>query len=190
MSFKSLIVCFSNKRGNYQHYRLKEAILLVPNNVGCASRGLYAVRRLLMSRLLCRQTKLRIWNAVLRPMLIYGCETWSLTARNRGRLLVFKNHVLRTILGPKWDPLTRQLRIRSNHEIRNLTQQPLITSVLRSRRLRWAGHVVKAPEERGIHKALCGRAAGRRPQGSPRGRQPSLRRYFTGDQGLAGCGLG
>ena len=76
--------------------------------------------------------------------------------------------VLRTILGPKWDPLTRQPRIRSYQEIQNLTQQPLITSVIRCRRLQWAGHVVRAPEERGIHKALNGRATGRRPQGRPR----------------------
>ena len=69
---------------------------------------------------------------------------------------------------PKWDPLTRQPRIRSNQEIRNLRQQPLITSVIRSRRLPWAGHVVRALEEKDIHKALYGRAEGRRPQGRPR----------------------
>ena len=81
---------------------------------------------------------------------------------------MFENRALRTILGPKWDPLTRQSRIRSNQEIRNLTQQPVITSVIRTRRLRWTGHVVRAPEERGIHKAFYGRVAERRPQGRPR----------------------
>ena len=81
---------------------------------------------------------------------------------------MFENRVLRTILGPVWDPVTGQPRLRSNRDIRNLTGQPLITSVIRSRRLQWAGHVVRAPEERGIYKALHGRAMGRRPQGRPR----------------------
>lgn len=134
----------------------------------CASRGLYVVRRLLVSQLLSQKTKLRIWNVVLHAMVLYGCESWSLTARDRSRLLVFENHVLRAILGPVWDPVTGQLRLRSNHNIRNLTGQPLITSVNRSRRLLWAGHMVRAPEERGIHKALYGRAMRRRPQGWPR----------------------
>ena len=99
------------------------------------------MRRLLVSRLLSRKTKLRIWNAVLRPMVLYGCESWSLTARDRSRLLVFENRVLRTILGPAWDPVTGQPRLRNNRDIRNLTGQPQITSVIRSKRLQWAGHV-------------------------------------------------
>ena len=104
----------------------------------------------------------------MAPMVLYVCETGSLTARDRSRLLVFENRVLRTILGPVWDPVTGQPRLRSNREIRNLTDQPLIVSVVRARRLRWAGHVVRAPENRGIRRALYGRAGGRRPQGRPR----------------------
>ena len=64
---------------------------------------------------------------------------------------MFENRGLRTSLGPVWDPVTGQPRLRSN-----FTGQPRITSVIRSRRLQRAGHVVRAPEERGIYKALYG----------------------------------
>lgn len=60
---------------------------------------------------------------------------------------------------------TGQPRFLSNHDIRNLTGQLLITSVIKSRRLQWAGHVVQARKKREIYKAPYGRAVGRRPNG-------------------------
>ena len=100
---------------------------------------------------------------------------WSCTAANPGVLprstkLGFScsraaSCVL--FLGP-WNPVTGQPRLCSDRDIRNLTVQPLITSVIRSRRLQRAEHVVRAPEKRNIHKALYGQAMGRRPQGKPR----------------------
>ena len=71
--------------------------------------------------------------------------------------------VLGTILGPVWDPVTGQPRLRINRDIRNLTGQPLIINVLQ-----WAGNMARAPGKRGIYKTLYGRAMGRRPQGRPR----------------------
>lgn len=76
---------------------------------------------------------------------MYKCETWSLTLRDRKRLLVFENRALRMFLRPMFDPATGRPRLRSNRDIRNLTAQPLITTVIKSRRLQWAGHVVQSP---------------------------------------------
>lgn len=84
-------------------------------------------------------------------MLMNGCETWSLTTRDRSRLLVLEDLLLRMIL---------QTRLRSNCNTQNLIAQPLITSAIKSRRLRWwAGHMVQAPAEREIYKALYIQAA-------------------------------
>ena len=132
------------------------------------NRCLFALGHLLRSRVLSRRAKLRIYNAVIRPVVLYGCETWNLTVRAYKRFEVFENKVLRMILGPRTDPLTGRLRIRSNVEIRQLTGQPLITGVIRSRRLQWAGHVARAPETRYIRQVLDNRPTSPRPQGKPR----------------------
>ena len=64
--------------------------------------------------------------------------------------------------------MTGQLRMRSNEEIRRLTEQPLITSVVKARRLQWAGHVARAPPARRIRQVLDGRPTSPRPLGRPR----------------------
>ena len=134
------------------------------------SRCLQALTPLFRSRALSRRSKLRIYNAVLLPVVTYGCETWSLTQIPQRRLVVFENKVLRRILGPKTDPDTGRLRIRSNAEIRELTNQPFITSVISSRRLQWAGHVARAPRTRAIRRVLENRPRSPRPVGKPRTR--------------------
>ena len=83
-------------------------------------------------------------------------ETWNLTIRAQKRLLTLENKVLRRILGPKRDLVTGRLRIRSNEEIRSLTGQPLIKGVVKMHRLRWAGHVFRAPAKRAIVTAMSG----------------------------------
>jgi hypothetical protein len=56
---------------------------------------------LLSSRLLSKNTKIRIYETMILPVVLYGCETWSLTLREEHRLRVFENRVLRRIFGPK-----------------------------------------------------------------------------------------
>jgi hypothetical protein len=66
----------------------------------------YSVHKLLSSRLLSRNIKTRIYKNIILPVVLYGCETWSLTLREEHRLRVFKNRVLRRIFGPKRDEVT------------------------------------------------------------------------------------
>jgi hypothetical protein len=65
-----------------------------------------SVQNLLSSRLLSKNTKIRVYRTVVLPVVLYGCETWSLTLREEQRLRVFKNRVLRRIFGPKTDEVT------------------------------------------------------------------------------------
>jgi hypothetical protein len=65
-----------------------------------------SVQNLLSSRLLSRNVKIRICEAIMLPVVLYGCETWSLTLREEHRLRVFENRVLRRIFGPKRDEVT------------------------------------------------------------------------------------
>jgi hypothetical protein len=64
------------------------------------------VQNLLSSRLLSKNTKIRIYRTIILPVVLYGCETWSLTLREEQRLRVFENMVLRRIFGPKRDEVT------------------------------------------------------------------------------------
>jgi hypothetical protein len=84
---------------------------------------------------------------------------------------VFENSVLRRIFGPKRDEVTSEWRSLHNKELDDLYSSPNIIRVIRSRRMRWAGHVERMGEKRGAYSILVGRPEGRRPLGRPRRRR-------------------
>jgi hypothetical protein len=69
-----------------------------------------SVQNLLSSRLLSKNIKIRIYKTIILPVVLYGCETWSLTLREEHRLREFENRVLRRIFGPKRDEVTGEWR--------------------------------------------------------------------------------
>jgi hypothetical protein len=85
--------------------------------------------------------KIKIHRTVILPVGLYGCETWSLTLREKRRLRVFGNRVLRRIFGPKRDEVTGKYRILHNEKLNDLYCSPNIVRVIKSRRMRWEGHV-------------------------------------------------
>jgi hypothetical protein len=106
---------------------------------------------------------------VILPVVLYGCETWSLTLREEHRLRVFENTVLKRIFGPQReeDGPRRNLH---NDELHSLNSSPNIVRVIKSRRMRWAGHVARMVEGGGIYRVLVGRPEGKRPLGRHRRR--------------------
>jgi PAS domain-containing protein len=76
-------------------------------------------------------------------VILYGCETWSLTLNDEHRLRVFENRVLRRILGWKRDEVMGGWRTLHNEELRDLYSSPSIIRMIKSRRMRWAGHVAQ-----------------------------------------------
>jgi hypothetical protein len=84
---------------------------------------------------------MRIYKTIILPVILYGCETWSLTLREEHRLKVFENKVLRRIFGPKRDEVTGGWRKLHNEEIRDLYSSPSIIRIMKPRRMRSAGHV-------------------------------------------------
>ena len=100
---------------------------------------------------------------------MYGCEAWSLTAREERKLRVFENMVLRRIFGPRRD-VTGERRRLHNEELNGLYSSPNIVRVIKSRRMRWAGHVARMGEERGAYRVLVGKPGGKRSLGRPRRR--------------------
>jgi hypothetical protein len=103
----------------------------------------HSVQNLLSSRLLSKNLKIRIYKTIILPVVLYGRETWSLTLREGHRLRVFENRVLRGTFGPKRDEVTGEWRKLHNEELRDLYSSPSIIRIIRSRRMRWAGHVAR-----------------------------------------------
>ena len=87
---------------------------------------------------------------------MYGCETWSFTLREECRLRIFKNRVMRRIFGPKRDEVTGKWRRLHNKELYALYSSLNIIRVIKSRRLRWTGHVARMGERRSAYRVLVG----------------------------------
>jgi len=90
--------------------------------------------------------------------------------REEMKLRVFENVVLRRIFGPRRDEVTGEWRILHNEELNDLYSSPNNVWLIKSRRMRWAGHVARMGEERVAYKILVGKPEGKRPLGRPRPR--------------------
>jgi hypothetical protein len=103
----------------------------------------HSVQSLLSSRLLSKNLKMRTYKTIILPVVLFGCETWSLTLREEHRPRVFENKVLRRISGSKRDEMTGRWRKLHNEELRDFYSSPNIIRILKSWRMRWAGHVAQ-----------------------------------------------
>ena len=101
------------------------------------------------SRLLSKNLKIKIYKAIILPVVLYGCETWSLSLREERRLRVFED---RNENG-EW----RRLH---NEALHSLYRSPNIVRVIKSRILRWAGHVARMKEGRNAFRILAGPPTG------------------------------
>jgi len=98
--------------------------------------------------LLSKNLKIKIYRTIILPVILYGYETWSLTLREERKLRVLENMVLRTIFGPRRDEVIGKWRRLHNEELNDLYCSPKIVRVIKSRRMRWAGHVALMGEDR------------------------------------------
>jgi len=114
--------------------------------------------------------KIKIYRTIILPVVLYGCEAWSLTLREERKLMVFENMVLRRIFGPRRDEVMGKWRRLHNEELSDLYSSPNIVRVIKSRRMRWAGNVARMGEKRGVYRVLVGKPEGKRPLGRLRRR--------------------
>jgi hypothetical protein len=128
--------------------------LVTPNNdvsleiqrrIQTANRCFFGLRKQLQSRHLLRPTKLIIYKTLIRPVLLYGSGTWVLTKRDENQLLVFERKVLRTICGPKLENGVN--RRRYNFELQREFDSSFVINIVKTKRLRYVGHMIRRPED-------------------------------------------
>jgi len=139
---------------------------------------------LLLTRMRC---SMQVAETVWHTPLLY--------AQSERRLRVFENRVLRKVFGPKRDEVTGEWGKLHNKELNDLYSLPNIVRVVKSRRMRWAGHVARMGEDRGVQRVLVGKPKGKRPLGRPRRRwedntEMDLQEVGGGSWGLDGGGSG
>ena len=123
------------------------------------------MQNLLSSRLLPKNLKIKIYRNIILPIVFYGCETWSLTLWKERKLRVFENMVLRRIFGPRREEVTGEWKRLHNEELNDLYYSPNIVWVIKSRRMRWVGHVARMGEERVVYRDLVGETGGKETTG-------------------------
>jgi hypothetical protein len=120
----------------------------------------YSVQNLLSSCLISKNLKIKIYKTAVLPLVLYGCKTWSVILREEHRLRAFENRVLRRMCGPKREEDRSRSKLH-NDELHTLYSSPNIVRVIKSRKMRWVGHVVHMGEGRGVYRVLVRRPKGR-----------------------------
>jgi hypothetical protein len=120
--------------GNSIHEVIKST--MKSRNAFCLS-----VQNLFSSSLLSKNIKIKVCRTIIVPVVLYGCETWSLPLTEEQRLRVFENRLLRRIFGPKRAEVTREWRRLRNEELNAVYSSSNIIWVIKSTRMRWAGHI-------------------------------------------------
>jgi hypothetical protein len=106
---------------------------------------------------------MRMYNTMILPLVLYGCEIWSLTVREEDRLRAFENRVLRRIFGLKRVQVTGGWRKLHNEEL-------CIIGMVKSRRMKWAGHAAQMGEKMNAYRLLVGKQEEKSTLGRPRRR--------------------
>ena len=120
------------------------------------------------------------------PVVLYGCRTWSLILREERRLRVFDNRVLRGILGPERDEVTGEWRKLHNEELNDRYCSPNILRVIKSRRMKWEGHLARMGKGINVYRILVGKRDLKSPLRRPRRRWEDSIKMDLQEVGCAG----
>jgi hypothetical protein len=118
----------------------------IKDKIAAGKRCFPAFNKMLGTRHLSKNMKIRTFKTIIRPIIFYGSETWTITGKMVSTLMTLEIKILREICGPKSEQGV--WRIRSNIEIQNMYKSPYIVREIKVRRLEWSGYVVRVEDSR------------------------------------------
>jgi len=146
----------------------------------------HSVQNLLSSSLLFKNLKTKVYRTTILPVVLCGCETWSLTLREERRLRVFEATVYTRIFGPKRDEVIGEWKNLHNEGLNDLYSSPNIFRVIKSRSMGWAGHVACMGKRRGVYRVLMRKHERKRPLGRSKHRWKDNIKMDLQEMGLGG----
>jgi hypothetical protein len=141
----------------------------------------YALTKIMKSREIPKSSKLKIYITIISPIVMHGCEGWTMSKHMEDALRVWERKILRKVYGPKTD--TNGWSIRTNKELQDQYRSADTVTSIKVRRLEWAGHFVRMDDERMVKRVLLGNPGGRKP------RRPRLRRLDCVEDDLKTLGV-
>ncbi|XP_055386749.1 uncharacterized protein LOC129615538 [Condylostylus longicornis] len=147
----------------------KDTSIEILQRIQSANKTYYAHRKLLHSKLLSRNQKLQMYKTLIRPVLTYGCEIWTLKSTDISALASFERKILRGIYGPIRSD-DGSYRIRYNHEIENLIEKRNVIRFIKAERIGWLGHLLRMDDARVVKEVFKSVPEGYRRRGRPRKR--------------------
>uniref|UniRef100_A0A0K8TJE5 Reverse transcriptase domain-containing protein n=3 Tax=Lygus hesperus TaxID=30085 RepID=A0A0K8TJE5_LYGHE len=145
-----------------------DSVVEINKRLLSANRCYFGLLPLFRSRTLSRKSKLTIYKTLLRPVQVYGAETWVMTKQSENRIRAFERKILRRILGPVCDH--GSWRRRTNEEVYQQYDDIDVVHFAKLGRLRWAGHVARLPDDDPAKKLFEAQPFGSRGRGRPKQR--------------------
>lgn len=142
----------------------------IKTRINAGNRCLYSLLNIMKSRDVSRKCKIKLYKTLIRPVVTYGCESWTLTQKSEELINRFERKVMRIIYGPVLDNDLNAWRPRMNHEIKQLNDDQDLVGWVKTQRIRWMGHLWRMPETRAAKRTFINNPEGQRPRGRPRGR--------------------
>jgi len=138
----------------------------IKERIQTVNKAYYANLQMLNSKIISKRSKLQIYKTLIRPVVTYGAEIWTLTAAEENALSRFERKVLRKIYGPGVDKGV--WRIRYNDELCKLMAGEDTVRFIRAQRIQWLGHVERMDETATFKRVLKGKLHAKRRIGRPR----------------------
>jgi hypothetical protein len=135
-----------------------------------AESAAFALNKFLKSKLFSKKTKTRLYTAIIRPTLTYGCEAWITTNTTERRLRTFENRIWSTICGPIYGSVNLTWRRKYNKELQDELGIESVISFIRGQRIQWLGHAMRRSEDDISRTILNWKPMGKRLRGRPRKR--------------------
>jgi len=138
----------------------------VKSKIVVGNKCYYALGPILKRRSISQSIKICLYKMIIRPTVIYGAETWTVTSKVEKMLMTLERKILRKIYGPTKE--NGQWRIKTNAELITKYKSQDIVMVIKIQRLEWLGHVIRMNETRSVENIFEGKVEERRGRGRPR----------------------